>query len=47
MWPRGTADVERLRKPALNPESNVSFGAGAGPFSDGKLTTRIQRPAHE
>lgn len=30
---------------SLNPESNVQFGAGgAGTFSDGKLTTRINDP---
>ena len=29
----------------LNPESNVPFGeGGAGTFSDGKLTTRVNNP---
>ena len=36
-------DIERFwRGGALNPQSNVQFGeGGAGTFSDGKLTTRI------
>lgn len=39
-------DVEHFWKGgALNPESNVQFGeGGAGTFSDGKLTTRINDP---
>ncbi len=41
-----TADVEGFwLKRLLNPESNVQFGeGGAGTFSDGKLTTRINDP---
>ena len=47
---RGDSVEERTRniqkfweKGALDPESNVQFGeGGAGTFSDGKLTTRIQ-----
>lgn len=36
---------EFWRGGALNPESNVQFGeGGAGTFSDGKLTTRINDP---
>lgn len=40
------ADVESFWKGApVNPESNVQFGeGGAGTFSDGKLTTRINDP---
>ncbi|MBQ1272831.1 MAG: NAD(P)/FAD-dependent oxidoreductase [Clostridia bacterium] len=39
-------DVEGFwQKGVLNPESNVQFGeGGAGTFSDGKLTTRINDP---
>ena len=41
MEARERRDVARLcARGALNPESNVCFGAGgAGAFSDGKLTT--------
>lgn len=40
-----TIDIERLRKDGiLDPESNVVFGeGGAGTWSDGKLTTRINK----
>ncbi len=40
------SDVERFwNGGALDPESNVQFGeGGAGTFSDGKLTTRINDP---
>lgn len=40
---RRTRDVELFwRSGALDPESNVQFGeGGAGTFSDGKLTTRV------
>ena len=40
------ADVERFcRTGVLNTDSNIQFGAGgAGTFSDGKLTTRINDP---
>jgi len=49
---RGDAVDERVRAVSrfwssgtLDPESNVQFGeGGAGTFSDGKLTTRIQDP---
>ncbi|MDY4886467.1 MAG: FAD-dependent monooxygenase [Eubacteriales bacterium] len=49
---RGDATEERVRRVgtffaggALDPESNVQFGAGgAGTFSDGKLVTRIGDP---
>ena len=39
-------DVETFwKKGVFNPESNVQFGAGgAGTFSDGKLTTRVNDP---
>ncbi len=39
-------DIEILEKDGiLDPESNVLFGeGGAGTYSDGKLTTRINRP---
>jgi uncharacterized FAD-dependent dehydrogenase len=39
-------DIERLeRDGSLNEESNVLFGeGGAGTYSDGKLTTRVNRP---
>jgi len=39
-------DIELLETEGkLNPESNVLFGeGGAGTYSDGKLTTRINRP---
>lgn len=39
-------DIESLESDGiLNPESNVLFGeGGAGTYSDGKLTTRINRP---
>lgn len=39
-------DIEALeRDGVINPESNVLFGeGGAGTYSDGKLTTRINRP---
>jgi uncharacterized FAD-dependent dehydrogenase len=39
-------DIEALESDGvLNPESNVLFGeGGAGTYSDGKLTTRINRP---
>lgn len=42
-------DVERFWKEGvLDPESNVQFGeGGAGTFSDGKLTTRIDDPLAE
>jgi len=41
-----TADIDDFwRKHLLNPESNVQFGeGGAGTFSDGKLTTRVNDP---
>lgn len=44
-----TADVAAFwRGAALNPESNVQFGeGGAGTFSDGKLTTRVNDPLME
>ncbi len=50
---RGRPVAERLRDVRdfqaggeLNPESNVQFGeGGAGTFSDGKLTTRLNHPA--
>ena len=40
-----TLDIERLRRDGvLDPESNVVFGeGGAGTWSDGKLTTRINK----
>ncbi len=40
------ADVDRFwRTGAFNPASNVQFGeGGAGTFSDGKLTTRVNDP---
>jgi len=49
---RGRPVAERLRDVlsfqaggSLNPESNVQFGeGGAGTFSDGKLTTRVNHP---
>ena len=43
---RRVADVERFwRTGALDPASNVQFGeGGAGTFSDGKLTTRVNDP---
>lgn len=43
---RRTAAVERFyRDGVLDPNSNIQFGAGgAGTFSDGKLTTRINDP---
>ena len=49
---RGRPVAERLQDVlsfqsggALNPESNVQFGeGGAGTFSDGKLTTRVNHP---
>jgi uncharacterized protein len=43
------ADVDRFwRTGLLDPESNVPFGeGGAGTFSDGKLTTRIDDPLVE
>jgi len=39
-------DVEKFwRERSLDPESNVQFGeGGAGTFSDGKLTTRVDDP---
>ncbi len=42
------ADVRRFFDGgALDPESNIQFGAGgAGTFSDGKLTTGTNSPAH-
>ena len=42
-----TAAVERFyRDGQLDPDSNIQFGAGgAGTFSDGKLTTRVNDPA--
>ena len=44
-----TRDVELFIKSGkLNPDSNVQFGeGGAGTFSDGKLTTRINDPLCE
>lgn len=41
-----TRDVETFwRGGSFNPESNVQFGeGGAGTFSDGKLTTRVNHP---
>lgn len=46
-WER-TADVARFEATgALDPESNIQFGAGgAGTFSDGKLTTGTNVPAN-
>ena len=39
-------DVQRFwKKGEFDPESNVQFGeGGAGTFSDGKLTTRVNDP---
>jgi uncharacterized FAD-dependent dehydrogenase len=44
--PERVADVYRFwNEGTLNPDSNVQFGeGGAGTFSDGKLTTRINDP---
>ena len=53
VYERGSCVAERVRKVEsflkggeLDPNCNVQFGAGgAGTFSDGKLTTRINDPA--
>jgi len=44
-----TADVQRFwSKSVLDPQSNVQFGeGGAGTFSDGKLTTRVNSVWHQ
>ena len=44
-WPAPQGRGELMRDGSLDPESNMNFGeGGAGAYTDGKLSTRINHP---